>query len=81
MYLFEVNDEPREHSFQTIDFRPVLRKTRKPGTGCITQINNHLWEGRYSPIWQDGKRHAKGVTRRTAAKWYEIIRGMLGRIA
>ena len=29
--------------------QPVLRKTRKPGTGCITQINDHLFEGRYSP--------------------------------
>ena len=22
---------------------------RKPGTGCVSQINDHLWEGRYSP--------------------------------
>ena len=28
---------------------------------CISQINDHLWEGRYSPIWQDGKKHAKNV--------------------
>ena len=27
------------------NFQPVLRKTRKPGTGCITQINDHLFEG------------------------------------
>ena len=31
------------------DFQPVLRKTWTPGTGYITQINDHLFEGRYSP--------------------------------
>ena len=131
------------------DFQPVLRKTRKPGTGCISQINDHLFEGRYSPTWPDGTKHSKcvyahtqeeceaklkvliqqmnaerqalrdkmrgitppdkltktqkkiwlfmkfhpdvtsyraiargaGVTRHTAAKWYEMMRGMLGRAA
>ena len=131
------------------DFQPVLRKTRKSGTGCITQINDHLFEGRYSPTWPDGTKHSKcvyahtreecetklkvliqqmnkerqalreqargipppdkltktqkkiwtymkfhpdvtsyraiargaGVTRHTVAKWYEMMRGMLGRAA
>ena len=149
-----LGNEVQEESAQTeqnpaADFQPVLRKTRKPGTGCITQINDHLFEGRYSPTWPDGTRHAKnvyaktrkecekklnaliqkmqaerqalldqvggvtppdkltktqkkiwtymkfhpdvtscraiargaGVTRHTAAKWYEMIRGMLGRAA
>ena len=39
----------------------MLRKTRKPGTGCITQINDHLFEGRYSPTWPDGTKHSKCV--------------------
>ena len=43
------------------DFQPVLRKTRKPGTGCISQINDHLFEGRYSPTWPDGTKHSKCV--------------------
>ena len=34
---------------------------RKPGTGCISQINERLWEGRYSLIWPDGKKHARNV--------------------
>ena len=145
----KVDEESQEYSSQTIDFQPVLGRKRKLGSGCITQINDHLFEGRYSPIWPDGKRHAKnvyaktrkecekklkaliremqaerqalrdqargitppdkltktqkkiwtymkfhpdvtsyraiargaGVTRHTAAKWYEMIRGMLGRVA
>ena len=149
-----LGNEVREESAQieqdlAANFQPVLRKTRKPGTGCITQINDHLFEGRYSPTWPDGTKHSKcvyahtreeceaklkvliqqmnterqalrdhargitppdkltktqkkiwtymkfrpdvtsyraiargtGVTRHTAAKWYEKIRGMLGRAA
>ena len=43
------------------DFQPVLGRKRKPGTGCITQINDHLFEGRYSPTWPDGTKHSKCV--------------------
>ena len=149
-----LGNEVRAESVQaeqnpTADFQPVLRKTRKPGTGCISQINDHLFEGRYSPTWPDGTKHSKcvyahtrdeceaklkaliqrmnaerqalrnqargvtppdkltktqkkiwtymkfhtdetnysviargsGVTRHTAAKWYEMMREMLGRAA
>ena len=62
------------------DFRPVLRKTRKPGTGCITQINDHLFEGRYSPTWPDGTKHSKCVYAHTReeceAKLKTLIREM-----
>ena len=146
-----LGNEVREESAQTeqdpaADFQPVLGRKRKSGTGCITQISDHLFEGRYSPTWPDGTRHVKnvyaktrkecekklnvliqemqaerpalrdqmrgvtppdkltktqkkiwmymkfhpdvtscraiargaGVTRHTAAKWYEMIRGMVG---
>ena len=129
------------------NFQPVLGRKRKSGSGCITQINDHLFEGRYSPTWPDGTKHSKcvyahtreeceaklkvliqqmnaerqalrdqargitppdkltktqkkiwtymkfhpdvtsyraiargaGVTRHTAAKWYAMMQGMLGR--
>lgn len=41
-------------------FQAVKGKYRKPGTGCVTRINDHLWEGRYSPK-VDGKRMARNV--------------------
>lgn len=41
------------------DFKPVLPNRRRAGTGCITQINDHLFEGRYSPMWIDGKMKAE----------------------
>ena len=146
----EVPEEPAQAEQDlAADFQPVLGRKRKSGSGCITQINDHLFEGRYSPVWPDGKRHAKnvyaktrrecekklkvliqemqaerqalrdqaqgitppdkltktqkkiwmymkfhpdvtsywaiargaGVTRHTAAKWYEMMRGILGRAA
>ena len=36
-------------------FQPYKGQRRKPGTGCVSQVNDKLWEGRYSPIWPDGK--------------------------
>lgn len=36
-------------------------KRRKPGTGCITQIGDHLWEGRYSPRGPDGKQRSQNA--------------------
>ena len=45
---------------KTTDFQAVKGKYRKPGTECITQINDHLWEGRYSPKVH-GKRIARNV--------------------
>ena len=42
-------------------FQAHKGQRRKPGTGCISQINDHLWEGRYSPIWPDGKKHVRNV--------------------
>ena len=41
-------------------FQPYKGQRRKPGTGCISQINDHLWEGRYSPT-VNGKRMARNV--------------------
>lgn len=29
-----------------VEFTPYKPKIRKPGTGCVTMINNHLYEGR-----------------------------------
>lgn len=41
-------------------FQPYKGQRRKPGTGCVSQINDHLWEGRYSPI-VNGKRMARNI--------------------
>ena len=65
-------------------FTPIPLPRRRPGTGCITQINNHLWEGRYSPR-VNGKRMARNVYAGTMAECEEklaaLIREMKGEIA
>ena len=66
-------------------FQPVKPKRRRPGTGCVSQINDHLWEGRYSPIWPDGKKHCRDVYANTEAeceeKLAELIKEMNAEIA
>ena len=42
-------------------FQPYKGQRRKPGTVCVSQVNDKLWEGRYSPIWPDGKKHPRNV--------------------
>lgn len=53
-------------------FQAVKGKYRKPGTGCVTQINDHLWEGRYSPK-VNGKRMARNVYATTEAECEEKL--------
>ena len=36
-------------------FQAYKGQRRKPGTGCVSQINDHLWEGRYSPRVNGGR--------------------------
>ena len=38
-------------------FIPYQPERRRPGTGYLKQIEDDLWEGRYSPVWPDGKEH------------------------
>ena len=42
-------------------FEPQKAPRRRPGTGYVKQIKDNLWEGRYSPIYPDGKRYPRNV--------------------
>lgn len=50
---------------QASPFTPYKGKMRKPGTGCISQISENCWEGRYSPMWPDGKKHSRNIYGKT----------------
>lgn len=57
-------------------FKAVEGNRRRPGTGCIHQINDHLWEGRYSQKSEEGKRVARtvyGKTREECAVKLEVL--------
>ena len=59
------------------DFQSVMRRTRKPGTGCITELNDHLFEGRYSPTWPDGTKHSKCVYAHTREECEEKLKVLI----
>ena len=52
---------------QPSTFQPTRPKHRKPGTGGIYQLNDHLWEGKYSS--RDA--HEKRISRNVYAKTRE----------
>ncbi len=58
-------------------FTPQPLPRRRPGTGCISQINEHLWEGRYSPVWPDGKKHSRDVYASTREKCEEKLKALI----
>ena len=55
-------------------------KYRKPGTGCVSMLNDHLFEGRYSPTNAYGKRVSKTVYARTKEECEEKLAAMIARI-
>ena len=76
----EQTDEPQKQ-----DFVPVEPPRRRPGTGCVSQINDTLWEGRYSPKWPDGVKRPRNVYAHSLEaceeKLKELILEMKGEIA
>ena len=68
---------PQANAPAIADFQPYMGKVRKPGTGCISRINDHLFEGRYSPTWIDGKKHARNVYAHTREECEEKLRVLI----
>ena len=59
------------------DFKPYVGRKRRSGTGCISEINDHLFEGRYSPKWPDGKKHARNVYAHTREECEEKLKALI----
>ena len=57
-------DEKKPQTAKT-GFQPYKSKYRKPGTGGVYQLNDHLWEGKYSPRDAHGKRISRNVYAKT----------------
>ena len=68
---------PQANAPAIVDFQPYMGKVRKPGTGCISQINDHLFEGRHSPTWIDGKKHARNVYAHTREECEEKLKVLI----
>ena len=58
-------------------FQAHKGQRRKAGTGCVTQINEKLWEGRYSPIWPDGKKHPRNIYAHSEEECKKLLAEMI----
>lgn len=67
----EATDQPTEPKFE-----PYKGKIRKPGTGCVTMINDHLYEGRFSPR-VNGKRIARNIYATTREECEEKLKVLI----
>lgn len=59
------------------DFKPYMGLRRKPGTGCVSELNDHLFEGHYSPKWPDGKKHSRNVYAHTREECEEKLKVLI----
>ncbi|MDD7341233.1 MAG: hypothetical protein SOT64_05030 [Candidatus Faecousia sp.] len=55
-------------------------KRRRPGTGCLYQINDHLWEGKYSPRNAHGKRVSRNVYAKTREACEKKLMVLIGQM-
>ena len=58
-------------------FSAYTGKIRKPGTGGIYELNNHLYEGRYSPTNAQGKREVHTVYAKTKEEAEALLQQMI----
>ena len=63
-----------------VEFTPYKPKIRKPGTGCVTMINDHLYEGRYTPTNAYGKRESHNIYAKTREECEEKLAEMIKEI-
>ena len=80
----KVSDEPLPENATEAVFETYKPKIRKSGTGCVTMINHHLYDGRFTPR-VNGKRISKNVYAKTREeceeKLAELIKTMNAEIA
>lgn len=73
----EPQEEAEPEQKGIVDFQPYVGKKRKPGTGCVSELNDHLFEGRYSPVWPDGTQHSRNVYAHTREECEEKLKELI----
>ena len=61
-------------------FSAYTGKIRKPGTGGIYELNDHLYEGRYSPTNAQGKREVHTVYAKTKEECETLLEQMIAEV-
>ena len=69
-------EQARKDDDQT-QIEPYKPKIRRSGTGCVTMINDHLFEGRFSPRNAYGKREAHNIYAKTREECEEKLAKMI----
>lgn len=81
---YEVYDDEIEiKEEEPIEFEPYdvyKGKIRRSGTGGIYKINDHLYEGRYTPTNADGKRESHNVYAKTREECQEKLDKMIDEV-
>ena len=72
--------EEERANAQRVDIQPTPFKHRTSGTGCLYQINDHLWEGKYSPRDAHGKRISRNVYAKPREECEEKLAVMIGEV-
>ena len=57
----KASEQPTPKTATEPRFEPYKGKIRKSGTGCVTMINDHLYEGLFTPTNADGKRISRNI--------------------
>ena len=73
-------EEPTRQNTDSAPFEPYKPKVRKSGTGCVTMINDHLYEGRYSPKNAYGKRESHNIYAKTREECEEKLAEMIKQV-
>ena len=60
--------------------QPRHPKICKPETGCVTMINDHLYEGRYTPTNAYGKRESHNIYAKTREECEEKLAEMIAEV-
>lgn len=72
----KASEQPTPKATHEKEFEPYKGRIRKSGTGCVTMINDHLYEGRFSPR-VNGKRIAKNIYATTREECEEKLKTLI----
>ncbi len=68
---------PRPEQHERIRYSPKTPKYRKPGTGGVYMINDHLYEGRFTPRNANGKRESHNIYAHTQEECEKLLAEMI----
>ena len=73
-------EKPKRVDTTQPQVEPYKPKKRKSGTGCVTMINDHIYEGRYSPKNAYGKRESHNIYAKTRGECEEKLAAMIAQV-